>query len=104
MHIQEQIYDVIVIGGGAGGFFSAINIAEKHPDKRVLILEKNKEALAKVRISGGGRCNITNGEFIASQLVKNYPRGEKELLGAFHKFMTGDTIQWFEKSGSSSKN
>ncbi|AEK23695.1 BaiN/RdsA family NAD(P)/FAD-dependent oxidoreductase [Capnocytophaga canimorsus] len=99
MHIQEQIYDVIVIGGGAGGFFSAINIAEKHPDKRVLILEKNKEALAKVRISGGGRCNITNGEFIASQLVKNYPRGEKELLGAFHKFMTGDTIQWFESRG-----
>ncbi|GIM58814.1 NAD(P)/FAD-dependent oxidoreductase [Capnocytophaga canimorsus] len=99
MHIQEQIYDVIIIGGGAGGFFSAINIAEKYPNKRVLILEKNKEALAKVRISGGGRCNVTNGEFTVSQLVKNYPRGQRELLGAFHKFMTSHTIEWFESRG-----
>lgn len=70
------MFDVIIIGGGAGGFFTAINLAEKYPEKRILILEKSKEALTKVRISGGGRCNVTNGEFSASELVKNYPRGE----------------------------
>lgn len=93
------MFDVIIIGGGAGGFFTAINLAEKYPEKRILILEKSKEALTKVRISGGGRCNVTNGEFSASELVKNYPRGEKELLSVFHKFGTKDTIEWFEKRG-----
>lgn len=91
--------DVIIVGGGAGGFFSAINIAEKYPEKRILILEKNKEALAKVRISGGGRCNVTNSEFVPEQLAKNYPRGEKELLGVFHRFGSKETMQWFEQRG-----
>ncbi|WP_299396573.1 NAD(P)/FAD-dependent oxidoreductase [uncultured Gelidibacter sp.] len=91
--------DVIIIGGGAAGFFAAINIAEQHPHLKVTILERGKEGLQKVRISGGGRCNVTHAEFIPSELVLNYPRGEKELLGPFHQFMTGDTIEWFEKRG-----
>ena len=91
--------DIIVIGGGAAGFFTAINIAEKRPDLSVAILERGKEGLQKVKISGGGRCNVTHAEFIPSELVRNYPRGEKELLGPFHTFMTGDTISWFEERG-----
>ena len=91
--------DVIVVGGGAAGFFTAINIAEKNPHLKVTILERGKEGLQKVKVSGGGRCNVTHAEFSPSELVLNYPRGEKELLGPFHQFMTGDTIEWFEKRG-----
>ncbi|WP_298495018.1 NAD(P)/FAD-dependent oxidoreductase [uncultured Algibacter sp.] len=90
---------VIVIGGGAAGFFAAINIAEQNPNLKVTILERGKEGLGKVKVSGGGRCNVTHAEFIPQELVQNYPRGEKELLGPFHQFMTGDTIDWFEKRG-----
>ena len=96
MQVQK---DIIVIGGGAAGFFAAINIAEKHPELSVAILERGKEGLQKVKISGGGRCNVTHAEFIPSELVQNYPRGERELLGPFHTFMTGDTIAWFEERG-----
>ena len=91
--------DVIIVGGGASGFFAAINIAEQNPDAKVTILERGKEVLTKVKVSGGGRCNVTHAEFIPQELVINYPRGEKELLGPFHTFMTGDTIDWFEKRG-----
>ena len=91
--------DVIIVGGGAAGFFAAINIAEQNPELKITILERGKEGLQKVRISGGGRCNVTHAEFIPSELVLNYPRGEKELLGPFHQFMTGDTIEWFQKRG-----
>jgi predicted Rossmann fold flavoprotein len=91
--------DIVIIGGGAAGFFAAINIAEQHLDLSVTILERGKEGLQKVKISGGGRCNVTHAEFIPSELVQNYPRGEKELLGPFHRFMTGDTIAWFEDRG-----
>tara|TARA_R110002050_G_scaffold254641_1_gene393161 strand:+ start:1959 stop:3176 length:1218 start_codon:yes stop_codon:yes gene_type:complete len=91
--------DIIIVGGGAAGFFAAINIAEQHPELSVAILERGKEGLQKVKISGGGRCNVTHAEFIPSELVLNYPRGEKELLGPFHNFMTGDTIAWFEERG-----
>jgi len=91
--------DIIIIGGGAAGFFAAVNIAEQHPGMSVAILERGKEGLQKVKISGGGRCNVTHAKFIPSELVHNYPRGEKELLGPFHSFMTGDTIAWFEERG-----
>ena len=91
--------DVIIIGGGAAGFFAAINITEQNPSLKVALLERGKDGLAKVKISGGGRCNVTHAEFIPQELVQNYPRGEKELLGPFHQFMTGDTIEWFEKRG-----
>jgi predicted Rossmann fold flavoprotein len=91
--------DVIIVGGGAAGFFAAINIAEQNPDLKVAILERGKVGLTKVKVSGGGRCNVTHAEFIPLELVQNYPRGEKELLGPFHQFMTGDTIEWFEKRG-----
>lgn len=92
-------YDVIIIGGGAAGFFAAINIAELNPSLKVVILERGSEVLTKVKVSGGGRCNVTHAEFIPQELTQYYPRGEKELLGPFHKFMTGDTIEWFEKRG-----
>ncbi len=91
--------DVLIIGGGAAGFFAAINMAELNPELSITILEKAKEGLQKVKISGGGRCNVTHAEFIPAELTQNYPRGEKELLGPFHQFMTGDTIAWFEKRG-----
>ncbi|HUH27636.1 NAD(P)/FAD-dependent oxidoreductase [Gelidibacter sp.] len=94
-----NVKDIIIIGGGAAGFFAAINIAERHPNLKVAILERGKEGLQKVKVSGGGRCNVTHAEFVPSELVLNYPRGEKELLGPFHQFMTGDTIEWFEKRG-----
>ena len=91
--------DILIIGGGAAGFFTAINAAEMAPDARISILERGNEVLNKVKISGGGRCNVTHAEFDPRQLVKNYPRGEKELRGPFHSFMTGDTIAWFESRG-----
>lgn len=92
-------YNVIIVGGGAAGFFAAINIAEQCPELSVAVLERGKEGLQKVKISGGGRCNVTHAEFDPSELIKNYPRGEKELRGPFHRFMTSDTIEWFEKRG-----
>jgi predicted Rossmann fold flavoprotein len=92
-------YDIIIIGGGAAGFFTAINTAEMRPSLKIAILERGKEVLTKVKISGGGRCNVTHAEFIPKELSKNYPRGEKELLGPFHSFMTGDTLGWFEERG-----
>jgi predicted Rossmann fold flavoprotein len=92
-------YDIIIVGGGAAGFFTAINIAEKNPELKIAILERGKEVLTKVRISGGGRCNVTHACFEPNELVKYYPRGEKELRGPFHQFAAGDTIEWFEKHG-----
>jgi len=92
-------YDIIIVGGGAAGFFTAINIVEKNPTLKVAILERGKEVLSKVKISGGGRCNVTHACFVPNDLVKFYPRGEKELRGPFHQFCSGDTIDWFEKHG-----
>ncbi|TDN95654.1 hypothetical protein DET49_101253 [Salegentibacter sp. 24] len=94
-----QNFDIIIIGGGAAGFFTAINAAELNPELKICILERGKEVLTKVKVSGGGRCNVGHAEFLPRELSANYPRGEKELLGPFHKFMSGDTMQWFEKRG-----
>jgi predicted Rossmann fold flavoprotein len=96
---MNQDFDIIVVGGGAAGFFSAINIVERNPKLKVAILERGKEVLSKVRISGGGRCNVTHACFEPNELVKYYPRGEKELRGPFHQFCSGDTIEWFDKHG-----
>jgi predicted Rossmann fold flavoprotein len=96
---MSKTYDVIIAGGGAAGFFTAINIAEANPKLKIAILERGKETLAKVRISGGGRCNVTHACFIPNDLVKFYPRGEKELRGPFSRFGAGDTIAWFEERG-----
>lgn len=94
-----MVYDLIVIGGGAAGFFGAINCAERNPHLRILILEKARETLSKVRISGGGRCNVTHACFDPAELVTYYPRGNKELLGPFHRFMCGDMMEWLSKYG-----
>ncbi len=96
---MNQNFNIIIVGGGAAGFFTAINIVEKNPKLKVAILERGTEVLNKVRISGGGRCNVTHACFEPNELVKFYPRGEKELRGPFHQFCSGDTIEWFEKHG-----
>lgn len=90
---------IIIIGGGAAGFFTAINCAEANPNLKVTILERGKKVLSKVKVSGGGRCNVTHAEFIPREFAKNYPRGSRELLGPFHSFCSGDTIEWFENHG-----
>ena len=93
------MYDVLIIGGGAAGFFTAVNLKEQAPQLSVAILERSDKPLAKVLVSGGGRCNVTHGIFDPKELSHHYPRGQKELLGPFHKFMTGDTMEWFESRG-----
>lgn len=90
---------IVIIGGGAGGFFGAIASAKANPSAKVILLEKSRQLLAKVRISGGGRCNVTHACFDPAVLVQNYPRGNKALLGPFHRFQPKDTIAWFEKRG-----
>ncbi len=88
--------DAAIIGGGAAGYFAAISCAENAPGSRVLILEKSPNLLTKVRISGGGRCNVCPACFDPQSLVTHYPRGAKALLGVFYKFQPKDTIEWFE--------
>ena len=90
---------IVVVGGGAAGFFAAINCAEQFPDCEVVILERAKEVLGKVRISGGGRCNVCHEEYDPRELVKSYPRGAKALIGPFHRFCTGDTVGWYYERG-----
>jgi len=90
---------IAVIGGGAAGFFSAISAKEHHPDSHVSIFEKSQKVLSKVKVSGGGRCNVTNGTTSISELAKGYPRGEKQLKKAFSQFNTTDTWKWFESRG-----
>lgn len=98
MNLKNQ-YHIIILGGGAAGFFTAINSKEKNPHLSVAILEKGQNVLSKVRISGGGRCNVTNMCPDLQEFVKHYPRGEKELRGPFQRFANQETIQWFEQRG-----
>ncbi len=93
---------ILVIGGGAAGFFAAITSAEK-ADTQVFLYEATPHLLSKVKISGGGRCNVTHACFEPEQLVKNYPRGGRELLGAFHRFQPRDTLAWFNNRGVETK-
>lgn len=101
--MKTKTQRIVIIGGGAAGFFAALRCAELRPDAQVVILEAGKRPLQKVRISGGGRCNVTHACFEPRPLSKHYPRGEKALLGPFHQFCSGDTIAWFEDRGVSLK-
>ncbi|MBS0622874.1 MAG: NAD(P)/FAD-dependent oxidoreductase [Verrucomicrobia bacterium] len=96
--MSSQIIN-IVIGGGAAGIFAAIRCKTQNPHSQVILLEKTNQLLAKVRISGGGRCNVTHACFDPKKLVQNYPRGSKELIGPFHTFQPKDTVAWFEQQG-----
>lgn len=90
---------LIVIGGGAAGFFCAVNAARTNPDLRVVLLEKSNKLLSKVKISGGGRCNTTHACFDIVELVRHYPRGQQFLKKAFHWFNPNHTIEWFQQRG-----
>lgn len=90
---------LVVIGGGAAGFFCAVNAARLNPSLEVIILEKTGKLLSKVKVSGGGRCNVTHSCFSIAEMIKKYPRGEKFLKKAFHHFFTTDTISWFNGRG-----
>ncbi len=92
-------FDLIVIGGGAAGYFGAIACAEAQKGSRIVILEATPRVLTKVKISGGGRCNVTHHQFDPKQLIMHYPRGQKELIGAFHRFQPRDTVAWFAAHG-----
>ncbi len=94
-----SIKNIVIIGGGASGFFAAINAAHNYPEAKITIIEKSNKVLSKVRVSGGGRCNVTHHCFDNVELVKNYPRGQKELQQVFAQFSVTDTIVWFEKRG-----
>ena len=91
--------DVIIIGGGAAGFFAAVNCAATNQHSHVTIFEKTNKLLAKVRISGGGRCNVTHACFDPARLVDYYPRGKKELRSPFSKFNAQHTVEWFSERG-----
>ena len=90
---------LVVIGGGAAGFFCAVNAARMNPLLEVILLEKSSKLLSKVRVSGGGRCNLTHACFDIDEMSRHYPRGQRFVKKAFHRFFTTDTIQWFEERG-----
>ena len=87
-----DVFELIVVGGGASGFMSAITAAENQV-KKIIILESSTKLLEKVRISGGGRCNVTNASWIPSEFIENYPRGKKKLIESFSRFATGDVFE-----------
>ena len=101
--MKKKEKNIVIIGGGAAGFFAAAASGEKDPGNDIVILEKGNTVLSKVKISGGGRCNVTNSCLEPGELIKFYPRGGKELLSPFHKFNTKDTVEWFEKRGAKLK-
>ncbi len=97
MNQKNHQQHLIVIGGGAAGFFCAVNVARLNPALKVTIVEKSNKVLSKVKVSGGGRCNVTHACFDIAELIKNYPRGQNFLKKAFHWFYTKDTIDWFKE-------
>jgi len=97
------MYDLIVIGGGAAGFYGAIHAAEFDPNLKIAILEQGKQVLGKVKVSGGGRCNVTHAQFNPTILAQHYPRGEKELIGPFHTYHPEHTVEFFRSRGISLK-
>lgn len=99
MSAPLQSVDFLVIGGGAAGYFGAITAAQARPGARILIVERGSQPLAKVRISGGGRCNVTHACFEPRPLSSRYPRGARALLSAFSRFQPSDTVHWFEQRG-----
>lgn len=96
---MQDSWDLIVIGGGAAGYFTAITAAEAAPGSRILILERSAKVLGKVRISGGGRCNVTHSCFEPKPLSGFYPRGHKSLVGPFHRWGATETVEWFQSRG-----
>src|SRR6266850_7567975 len=92
-------HQVIVVGGGAAGIFAAIKCAETAPGAEVLVFEKGPQFLSKVRISGGGRCNVTHHCFDGREMSNRFPRGAKELIAPFQRFQAQDTVEWFESRG-----
>lgn len=97
--MSEATKRLVIIGGGAAGFFCAVNAARMHPSLEVMLLEKTGKLLSKVKVSGGGRCNVTHSCFTISDMVRHYPRGANFLKKAFHQFFTTDTIQWYADRG-----
>jgi predicted flavoprotein YhiN len=95
---------IVVVGGGAAGFFAATTCAETAPGAQVTLLEKGSHFLSKVRISGGGRCNVTHACFIPAELASFYPRGGQALLGPLNVFQPSDTVAWFENARREAKN
>src|ERR1039457_720095 len=93
------LVQIAIIGGGAAGFFAAIVCARANPENEISIFERGSEFLTKVRISGGGRCNVTHACFDPRTLPEHYPRGERALISPLHRFSPSDTIAWFEAHG-----
>jgi predicted Rossmann fold flavoprotein len=96
---MEHTSTLVVVGGGAAGFFCAVNAARLNPSLKVIIIEKSGKTLSKVKVSGGGRCNLTHACFEISEMSSKYPRGSSFVKKTFHHFFTTDTISWFEERG-----
>ena len=90
---------LVVAGGGAAGFFTAVNAARLNRELKVILVEKSGKLLSKVKVSGGGRCNVTHACFAIPEMVRKYPRGSNFVKKTFHQFFTTDTIRWFEERG-----
>jgi predicted Rossmann fold flavoprotein len=90
---------LVVAGGGAAGFFCAVSAARLNSNLKVILVEKTGKLLSKVKVSGGGRCNVTHACFSISDMIKKYPRGSNFVKKTFHQFFTSDTMKWFEERG-----